>query len=326
VNVIVTGATGFIGRPLCARLLAEGHAVTALSRDADRARETLGPNVRCLSWLAPRALADDSAWRDAIARADAVFNLAGESVAKKRWTPAIKKALRTSRVDAARAVGGALAERDPAAPPATLLNASAVGYYGPRGDESLSEDSPPGSDFMAALCQAWEAESQRACHTRPAPRVVLLRIGVAFGPGEDGLLHRILYPLPGSRVSPWTLGLGGPLGTGKQWLPWVHIQDVVGLLVWAMTNPNVHGPLNVVAPDAVTNAQLARAIGRVLSRPAVLPVPAPAVRLLAGEVAEAVLVSQRVRPQKALDLGYRFRFTDIDAALRDLLPRLTASL
>jgi hypothetical protein len=206
-----------------------------------------------------------------------------------------------------------------------LLSASAVGYYGDRGDEILSENTPPpppGRDFLADVCRAWEAEATRAEKEPPGARAVRLRIGVVLGPGKDGPLHKMLYPVPGAPyLSPWKLGLGGPIGGGRQWLPWVHRDDVIGLIRWAMTRSDVaSGPLNVVAPNPVTSRDLAGAIGRALGCPAVLPVPALAVRLLAGGVADAVLASQRVIPERAQALGYRFRFSTIEAALADLLP------
>nr|CAA9267708.1 Cell division inhibitor Slr1223 (YfcH in EC), contains epimerase/dehydratase and DUF1731 domains [uncultured Armatimonadetes bacterium] len=301
----MTGATGFIGRALCAELARAGHALTAVSRDPARARTTLGDGVECVAW-------GDDAWKRALARADRVFHLAGEPPAGRRWTPAFKRKIRASRIDTTRALVQTIraAERRPA----VLVSASGVGYYGDRGDETVTEQTPPGDDFRAEVCVAWEAEAREA--EALGVRVVCARIGIVLGDG--GPLRQILYPLP-VPVSPWKLGLGGPLGGGRQWMPWVHLDDVTALLRWAAENPVVRGALNVVAPQPVTNAAFTRALGRVLRRPAVFPIPAFAVRLLAGEVAGALLTGQRALPALAQDLGYRFEHPEIEVALRSLL-------
>jgi uncharacterized protein (TIGR01777 family) len=308
-KVVVTGATGFIGRALCPALLAAGHSITALSRDETRARQLLGPRVACLSWGGSH-----TAWKSAVAEADALIHLAGESVAGKRWTPEFKAKLRDSRVEPTRALVAAM--RPAESSPQTLLSASAVGYYGDRGEETLTEASRPGDDFLAQTCVAWEAEALRA--EEKGARVVLLRTGIALG--EGGALEKLIHPLP-IPISPWNLGLGGPLGSGRQWFPWIHLDDVVGLYLWALTEPEVRGALNTTAPNPVTMAALARAIGRVLRRPALVPVPAFALRLLLGEFAESLLASQRVVPAVAERLGYAFRYTAVETALRALLAK-----
>jgi uncharacterized protein (TIGR01777 family) len=194
--------------------------------------------------------------------------------------------------------------------PEALICASAVGFYGSRGDEVLTETSAPGVGFLPEVCQEWEAAARRAADF--GLRVVILRFGVVLGPG--GALQKMLLP--------FRLGLGGPLGSGRQWMPWVHVDDVVGLIQFALSQPNLHGVLNATAPNPVQNADFSRSLGRALHRPAILPVPAVVLRLFYGEMAEMLLASQRALPERALACGYRFRYEDSDAALREVLSRL----
>ncbi len=305
-DIVVTGATGFIGRPLCAELVGAGHRVTALARDADRARALLGSNVMVAAW--PGA---DNGWRQVVIKADAVIHLAGESVAGQRWTPEFKAKIRSSRIEPTRALVDALQQ---APRPAALISASAVGYYGDRGDEVVTEASSPGTGFLPEVCVAWEAEALKA--REAGARVALMRTGIVLGKG--GALDKMLHPLP-LPINPWKLGLGGPIGSGKQWLPWIHLDDVVALYLWAATTPQLAGPCNVTAPNPVTSAEFARAIGRALHRPAALPVPALALKLGLGEFADSLLTGQKVIPTVPQRLGYRFRFPDLDAALASLL-------
>jgi uncharacterized protein (TIGR01777 family) len=309
-QVVVTGATGFIGRPLCAALTGGGHRVTALSRSADHARAALGPQVESLAWGGGAG----GEWKQAVRAADAVIHLAGEPIAGGRWTPASKERFRASRVETTRRLVDAIREGDRR--PETLVSTSAVGYYGDCRDETITEESPPGDDFLAETCRRWEAEAQRA--EEVGVRVVRMRIGIALGAG--GALEKMLYPLP-LPISPWKLGLGGPLGSGRQWIPWIHLDDVVGLYLWAVTNPQAAGAVNVTAPRPVTNAAFARALARVLGRPALLPVPGFALRLLLGELAEYLLGGQRALPTVAQRSGYTFRYAELDSALRALLQR-----
>src|SRR5579862_7667994 len=305
-DIVVTGATGFIGRPLCAELVGAGHRVTALARDAERARSLLGSSVTAVGW----AGADDG-WRQTVARADAVIHLAGESVAGHRWTPEFKAKIRASRVEPTRALVEAM--RQAQCPPA-LISASAVGYYGDRGDEVVTEESPPGKGFLAEVCVAWEAEAMRA--SEAGARVVRMRTGVVLGKG--GALEKMLQPLP-LPFNPWQLGLGGPMGSGRQWLPWIHLDDVVGLYVWAATTTQVTGPCNATAPNPVTNAEFAHAIGRALHRHENLPVPAFALKIALGEFADSLLTGQKALPTVPEKLGYRFRFANLDPTLVSLL-------
>jgi uncharacterized protein len=320
-QVVVTGATGFIGRPLCAELVGRGHSVTALSRDAERARATLGPQVRSLSWgmreerrekSEDRSQKSDVEWEQAVAEADAVLNLAGEPVAARRWTPAIKESVRSSRVEATRSLVEAIEKAS--RKPSVLVSTSAVGYYGDRGDAEITEESGPGQDFLSETSIQWEAAAERA--TEFGVRVCRMRLGIVLGRGSA--LQKMLYPLP-IPISPWKLGLGGPLGNGRQWMPWVHLDDVIGLFLWAMTTPDVRGAVNATAPNPVTNAEFSRALGRALHRPAFLPVPSFVPKLLFGEFADSVLTGQRALPTVAQRLGYRFQFPDINSALRSLI-------
>ncbi len=307
-RIAVTGATGFLGRALCLKLQEHGHTVLAFSRNAEKAQALLGEEVTCYTWETP----EKTDWQKALAETDAVIHLAGESVAGERWTPAFKQRLTTSRVETTRRLVNVLCAANPR--PKTLISASAVGYYGDRGDEILTEDSEPGTDFLGQMCQQWEAETQRAAEC--GLREVRLRIGIVLGDG--GSLEKMLYPLP-LPISPWKLGLGGPLGSGKQWLPWVHVQDIVGMVLWALENPAVSGAVNATAPNPVTNAEFSRALGRVLHRPAVLPVPAFALRAMLGEFAQVVLGGQRVMPTIAEQHNYTFQYNDVEQALHSLL-------
>jgi uncharacterized protein len=309
-KIVVTGATGFVGRPLCAELVGAGHQVTTLTRDAGRARGLLGPQVDHSDW----GNTNDDGWKKVVARADAVIHLAGESVAGHPWTPEYKARIRSSRVETTRALVDALlaAERRPR----VLVNASAVGYYGDCGDEVVTEAHVPGSDFLADVCVEWEAAAMRA--REAGARVALMRIGIVLGPG--GALEKMLRPLP-LPINLWKLGLGGPLGSGRQWLPWIHLDDVVGLFRWAATEAEVAGPCNATAPNPVTSRDFARTLGKIYGRPALLPVPALALRAMLGEFAASVLGGQRAIPAAAQQLGYRFRFTEIEPALRVALHK-----
>jgi hypothetical protein len=233
-----------------------------------------------------------------------VVNLSGEGIADARWTTARKAALRSSRVLSTRSLVAAILGMSK--PPA-LLNASGVGYYGNRGAELVTEDTPAGDDFLAGLCVDWEAEAERAAsHTR----VVVLRNGVVLHP-SDGALKKMLLP--------FRFGAGGPLGPGTQYLPWIHLADWVEMITWLLQQPDARGAFNVTAPSPATNADFTRALGRAVHRPAFIPVPAFALRLALGELADTLLTSQRAVPARATAKGFAFRFGEIEPALRDLL-------
>jgi uncharacterized protein (TIGR01777 family) len=299
-RVTITGATGLIGPHLVAALRERGAAVTALSRDPQRARERLG-EVEALPWDAQREPAPAAA----LEGRDAVFHLAGEPIAQ-RWSAKVKQALRDSRVLGTRNLLeglGVLSQR-----PRTLISSSAVGYYGPHGEEPLDEDAPPGRDFLAQVCVEWEAEAARA--QTLGMRAVQLRTGVVLD-AHGGALEKMLPP--------FRLGVGGPVAGGRQYVSWVHPDDVVGVALAALGDERFAGPVNATAPEPVTNAELSRALGAALHRPAVLPVPGAALRLLYGQMAQIVTGGARAVPAKALVLGYEFRFAQLDEALRAAL-------
>ena len=296
-KIVVTGGTGFIGAPLCQRLRADGHEVAVISR-----RPSPGDGARALAW-------DDAAWPRALADSDAVINLAGEPIAAARWSRVLRQRIRDSRVQTTRRLVEAMAQS--ARRPRVLVSGSAIGYYGPRGDEVLDETAASGQGFLAETCQAWETEARRA---EPlGVRVVRARIGLVIGPG-GGVLAKM--------APPFRMGLGGPLGDGRQWCSWVHRDDVIGLLLWSLTRDDVAGPLNLTAPAPVTMRQLAQALGRAMGRPSWVLVPAPLLRLLLGEMAQELLLSgQRVQPAAALRWGYSFQFPQLDAALAAALAK-----
>jgi len=303
-HVLLTGATGFIGRALSLRLARDGHQITAWVRDPVRARSVLGPDCH----LIPSDDADGL--RRAVAAADAVVNLAGEpivgGVLRGRWTPRRKARLLASRLDPTRALVAAIraAARFGRAP--ALVSASAVGWYGDRGDEVLSEGARPGEGFAAELCRVWEdAASEAGLSTR----VVLARIGIVLG-REGGALAKLL---PVSRAM-----LGGPIAGGAQWIPWIHIDDLVEGLLHAIVTPSLEGPVNLVGPAPVRQRDFARAIGRAVGRPAIAPTPGFALRAVLGEAASVLIGSQRALPSALLASGYAFRHAELDAALRDL--------
>lgn len=296
-KALVTGATGLIGRRLVRQL--EGAAV--LGRDP--ARASLG-DVTAYAWQ-PQAGPPPV---EAFLGIDVVFHLAGEPVAQGRWTAAKKRAIRQSRIEGTKNLLAALGSLDKR--PSVLVAASAVGYYGNRGDESLVEGSAPASNFLAEVCTAWEAESMKAHDL--GLRVVTARTGIVLAP-EGGALTRLLPP--------FRLGLGGQLGNGKQWMPWIHIDDVVGLLLHAAGNETIRGPMNVVSPHPVTNKVFTQILGKALRRPTLLPVPRIGLRAAFGEMSEILMASQRVLPQVARDTGYEFRFEGLEAALESCLGK-----
>ncbi|HEV2202295.1 MAG TPA: TIGR01777 family oxidoreductase [Bryobacteraceae bacterium] len=282
-NIAITGASGFIGRNLAARLTAEGHSTRAIS---------------LRSGVAP----------DALAGCDAVVNLAGEPVAQ-RWTASAKKKILGSRVDGTRALVRALAGLG--RKPPVLVSASAVGYYGSRGDETLGEAAPQAADFLGEVSVAWEREALEA--EKLGIRVVCPRIGVVLGRG-GGALQKMLPP--------FKLGVGGRIGNGNQWMSWIHIDDLVNLIVFALSgvsnNAALSGPVNAVAPNPVTNAAFTRELARALHRPAIFPVPEFALKLMFGEMASLLLGGQRVIPQAALAAGFQFRYSELGSALAAL--------
>lgn len=290
-RIVVAGGTGFLGSHLTGRLRNNGHEVRVLTR-TPRSEDHV-------KWD-PTGSTDS--WSAILDNADSIINLTGEPIAPKRWTPARKTALRDSRVRSTRTLVDAM-KRSPR-PPALLINASAIGIYGPHGDEPLTEDSPCGTDFLATLGKAWEAEAQAAASIA---RVVLLRTGLVLDKGGGAL---------GQMALPFYFMAGGRLGSGAQNMSWIHREDWTAMVIWAMTTAAVSGPLNVTAPLPVTNLEFARTLGRVLGRPSFVPTPAFALRIALGELADALIGGQRVLPAKAQSLGFRFRYPELEPALR----------
>jgi len=301
-KVTVTGATGTIGRALVAALLGRGDEVTALSRDAGRIRAALGDEVEALEWREPQR---EPAPQAALAGREGVVHLLGEPIAQ-RWNDATKRAIRASRELGTKNLVAGLKTATPR--PSVLVSQSATGWYGPRGEERVDETAPAGEDFLAGITVAWEREAGVAREL--GLRVALTRTGVVLSQ-DGGALEQMLPP--------FKLGVGGPVAGGRQYVPWVHLDDVVGALVFALDNAAADGPINVTAPEPVTNKELSKALGRVLRRPALAPVPAFALKLLYGEMATIVLTGQRAVPTRLSELGYAFRRPELEPALRDLL-------
>jgi uncharacterized protein (TIGR01777 family) len=293
-RVAITGATGTIGRALVAELVRRGDEVTALSRNP----ATANLEVETLGWPDPK---NERPPAGAFHGRDAVVHLLGENLAQ-RWSGEAKREIRDSRVLATRNLVAALASMPEDDRPRTLISQSAVGFYGPRGSERVDEDQPAGNDFLAGVVRDWEAEARKA----PRMRVVLTRTGVVLSPGAGALAKMLPF---------FKLGIGGPVAGGKQYVPWVHMDDVVGAVAFCLAE-RCGGPVNVTAPEPVTNRELSRTLGRVLRRPAFAPVPALAVKALYGEMATIVTTGQRAVPGRLMELGYEFRQPDLEAALQ----------
>ena len=291
-KVVVTGGTGFLGEPLVEALRRDAHDVVVLTRSSPR-----GPGD--IQWRPSDA---GGGWVRAFEGAGAVINLAGEPIAAGRWTTVRKRAIRESRVEATRAVVAAL--RQAGTQDVALLSGSAIGYYGATGDEPLDEYAPAGTDFLGSVCRDWEREARAAEATA---RVVLLRTGLVLAAGGGALQQLAL---------PFHCFAGGPLGSGSQVMSWIHRDDWIAMVRWALANSSVSGPVNMTAPQPVTNREMADAIGRALRRPSILPAPAFALRLALGEMADAMILNgQRVLPALAQSRGFKFRYETIDDAL-----------
>jgi uncharacterized protein (TIGR01777 family) len=306
-KVVVTGATGLLGRELVKALLARGDAVTVLSRNAASAARAFDGRVTALEWRDPKG---EPAPADALVGRDAVVHLLGEPV-DQRWTKRARQEIRDSRLLATRnLVEGLTASAEglgeaPGERPAVLVSQSATGFYGARGDEEVDEDAQPGSDFLAEVCLSWEREAARASEL--GLRVTTTRTGVVLSP-SGGALAKMLPP--------FRAGIGGPIAGGRQYVPWIHADDVVGGLLFCLDTPDATGPVNLVAPNPTTNRELSKALGRVLGRPAVAPVPELAMKLLYGDMAQIVTTGVRAVPQRLRDLGYRFSQPELEPALR----------
>ena len=322
-KIVIAGGTGFLGHPLAEMYAEEGHDVRVLTRSLPdgESRHDPGtgmPGVTRVGWAPDKTLASDSrpgteatraagsGWKATLEDADAVVNLAGESLAGKRWTPQRKALLHDSRTMPTRAIARAIANA--AQPPRVLISASGVGYYGPAGSEPKTEDSPAGSDFVAQLCVDWEAEARPA--EASGTRVVLLRTGVVIERSGGALTEMLPY---------FKAFVGGPVGSGRQYMSWIHRLDYVEMVRWIVETPAVEGPVNATAPHPVTNREFARALGRALGRPSIVPAPAFALKVLFGELATPLLLTgQRVLPARAQAHGYHFRYPEIEIAMRGI--------
>jgi len=292
-KTLITGGTGFVGQRLRSALVASGNSVSIATRAPEKHRDA-------------SAMVEYVPWLPDLAKFDAVVNLAGEPIMGKRWSEKFKAKILSSRVEGTRKLVDAIAAAEKK--PSVLVSASAIGFYGEQGERALTESSAHGDDFMAMVCEQWEREAQRAAQF--GVRVVSLRIGVVLG-REGGALAKMLPP--------FELGLGGPFGSGAMYMSWIHVQDLVELVQFAIRSQSVSGPLNGVAPGACTNKWFSKALGRALHRPAIFPMPRFAVSLAFGEVAQVMLASQHVKPERALAAGFKFKFPEIDGALRDLV-------
>ena len=307
-KVTVTGATGRIGRHLVAALKQRGDEVAVLSRDPDRASERLG--VEAFAWN----LKDDAAPKEALAGRDAIVHLAGEDVGQ-RWNDKVKSEILDSREKGTRNLVHTIFDTTPR--PKALICASASGYYGAHRDEIVDESFAPGRDWLAEVVTRWERQADTA---KIGTRTVLVRTGVVLD-ADSGALEKMLPP--------FKAGIGGPIGSGKQYMPWIHLDDLVGIYLAAIDNPTFQGPVNAAAPEPVTNKAFAKALGRALGRPAVAPVPGFSIKLLYGEMSQIVLNGVRMVPGRVAELGYEFKHPDLDEALRDTLaervsPRIAA--
>lgn len=295
-NILITGGTGFIGTPLSRELRNSGHTVVVTTRHTSDSKEKL-------TWNPPALIPSK-----VISCFDAIINLAGEPVALGRWTKKRKELIMSSRLETTRS----LVESIKKAPskPKVLISASAIGYYGAHGDEYVTEDTPPASDFLAEVCKAWEAEALKAEDL--GIRVVRVRIG--------GVLEADGGALP-KMMTPFKFFLGGPIGSGKQWFSWIHRDDVVGIVKYALENESVSGPVNAVAPNPVTNREFSSALGKALQKPSWLAVPAFAVKLALGELGGMLLTGQRVIPEKIVKAVYNFKYPDLKDALKAIFRK-----
>ena len=300
-RTIITGGSGLIGRALAAELATAEHEVILLSRAPGQVGG-LPAGVRAVGWDGRTA----EGWQDLADGATAIVNLAGESIAAGRWTAARKQRIADSRHQAGAAVVQAVAGAETR--PQVVIQASAVGYYGPRGDETITEDAAAGDDFLARICVPWETSTEEV--ERLDVRRAIIRTGIVLS-SDGGALPQMMLP--------FRLFAGGPLGSGRQGFPWIHLADEVQAIRWLIEREDASGPFNLAAPETLTNAEFGRVLGRVMRRPAFMPTPGFALRLVLGELSTLLLDGQRQVPQRLLDHGFTFRFPTAEAALHDLL-------
>lgn len=302
-KIVLAGGTGFIGKALRESLTERDHEVVILTRQVSRENDA-GIRTRFRHWNPP----EGGTWEKELDGAGAVINLSGEPIVGKRWSVAQKKRILESRTQTAGALVRAFEKAR--VKPGVFINASAIGYYGERGDETVTEETRQGNGFLAETCKTWEAEVLKA--EGLGLRVIRLRIGIVLEKG-GGALAKMLPP--------FQLGLGGPLGSGLQWMSWIHLKDLVGLIHFLLEKKETRGAFNATAPNPVTMKEFARTLGRVLRRPAFFPVPTFVLKILLGESADLLLTGQRVLPKHALEAGYRFQFPELEPALKEILTR-----
>ncbi|MCY7385584.1 MAG: TIGR01777 family oxidoreductase [Microcoleus sp. CAN_BIN18] len=304
-KVAIAGATGFVGSRLVERLHSEGHSVLVLARDSERARRVFPasayPNLEIVAYTP----AESGDWQTSIAGCDSVVNLAGVPIAEEKWTAARKQAILDSRKLTTAKLVEAIALVNPK--PSVLVSTSAIGYYGTSETAEFDETSPAGDDFLAAVCQEWEAAAQPVKDM--GTRLAILRFGIILGMG--GALAKMLPP--------FKLFAGGPIGTGKQWFSWIHRDDVVNLILYALQNPQIEGVLNATAPNPVRMNEFCETLGAVLQRPSWLPVPAFALEFLLGDGAKVVLEGQKVLPKGTLASGFQYQYPTLKLALEEIL-------
>jgi uncharacterized protein len=301
-NLIITGATGFLGKKLVNDLRSDGYEITVFSRDINKAKSEVPSADAVVEWDYKKP----EEWFEHVDGKYGIIHLAGANLGSKRWTEEYKKILYDSRIDSSRSLVRAIKKSNKK--PEVLISASAVGYYGERGEEVLTEDSPPGNDFLADLCKDWEDEVNKAAEL--GVRTVTVRTGVMLSK-DEGALERMLLP--------FKLFVGGPLGNGDQWFPWVHLNDIINIYRFILDNPNVDGAVNASSPIPVKMKAFASILGEVLHRPALFPVPKFALKIAAGEVADYITESQRVIPKKLEENNYEFEFVEVKEALEDIL-------
>ncbi|MEA5625354.1 TIGR01777 family oxidoreductase [Nostoc sp. UHCC 0251] len=304
-KVAITGATGFVGSRLVQRLHGEGHQIVVLTRNTAFAKKVFPseafPNLEIVAYT-PNA---SGSWQSVIASCDGVVNLAGEPIGEGRWTPERKQEILNSRKLGTQKIVEAITNANPK--PTVLINASAIGYYGTSETAIFDETSLAGNDFLAQVCQAWEAEAKKVKDA--GVRLVILRFGIVLGNG--GAL--------GKMIPPFKLFAGGPIGSGRQWFSWIHVDDLVNLILQALTKPEIEGVYNATAPNPVRMADLSQTLGRVMNRPSWLPVPAFAIEALLGDGAIVVLEGQQVLPKRTVETGFEYKYTNLQSALTQIL-------
>ncbi|UWG98977.1 TIGR01777 family oxidoreductase [Dehalobacter sp. DCM] len=300
-NVLIFGGTGFLGRKLTQELIANGYRVTVVTRNMSISANRVDHTVKLMTWDNSTPLSSVGNTKEY----DIVVNFAGESIGTRRWSDSVKQEIVNSRVKTTRAIVEAI--NDGIMNPKVLINASAVGYYGPRQDDKITENEGPGQDFLADVCRKWEDEAFKV--RSQSTRVVTIRIGVVLG--SQGALPRMIIP--------FKFYVGGPLGKGNQWLPWIHIHDLMRMLQFIIEHDAVIGPVNGTAPEPVTMEDFTTVLGKVLKRPSWFPVPDFVLKIVLGQMSEMLLNGQRAIPQKICDSGFKFEFTDLRSALEEIL-------